>query len=329
MNKGASIFLLCSITAVCQLRAEEPDVSKLPAASDKTGLTYEKDIKPIFSSASCLRCHGNDRPKGGLSLTTLSTVMKGGKDGPVVVAGKSTQSPLVIAVAQIDDESAMPPKRRPGGPGGGFGPGNMLASQLMAQGDKDDDKKLSREEFTALADTWFDKLDPEKSGKVSRAKFLERIAELLPPPKADGAAPDDAGHPPRQPGRMPPPRMIGPSLFTAVDANKDGSLTRAELQAAFSKWFAQADQDKSGSISEKQLSVVLNTALPRPDFGGPGGPNGGADRGGPGGPSGARPSRGGPGGPGGGQGGPGGPPPKPLTAEQVGLVRAWVDQGAK
>jgi hypothetical protein len=32
-------------------------------------------------------------------------------------------------------------------------------------------------------------------------------------------------------------------------------------------------------------------------------------------------------------GGPGprpqGPPPKPLTPEQVGLVRAWIDQGAK
>jgi hypothetical protein len=39
--------------------------------------------------------------------------------------------------------------------------------------------------------------------------------------------------------------------------------------------------------------------------------------------------------PGGPQGGPGqrprnfGPPAKPLTAEQVGLIRAWIDQGAK
>jgi hypothetical protein len=34
--------------------------------------------------------------------------------------------------------------------------------------------------------------------------------------------------------------------------------------------------------------------------------------------------------PGGGmQRGPQGPPPKPLTAEQVGLIRAWIDQGAK
>jgi hypothetical protein len=32
---------------------------------------------------------------------------------------------------------------------------------------------------------------------------------------------------------------------------------------------------------------------------------------------------------GGGQRGPQGPPPKPLTAEQVGLIRAWIDQGAK
>jgi hypothetical protein len=42
----------------------------------------------------------------------------------------------------------------------------------------------------------------------------------------------------------------------------------------------------------------------------------------------------GPGGPPPGGPGPGGqrnfgPPPKPLTAEQVGLVRAWIDQGAK
>jgi len=65
----------------------------------------------------------------------------------------------------------------------------------------------------------------------------------------------------------------------------------------------------------------------------PGGPMaGGPDAGGPppGGGDGNRP----PGGPPG-ENGPGtrprnfGPPPKPLTAEQVGLIRAWIDQGAK
>src|SRR5439155_23930881 len=69
----------------------------------------------------------------------------------------------------------------------------------------------------------------------------------------------------------------------------------------------------------------------------PGGPGGPGDRppGGPGGPGGANPPgpRGGgaPPGPPSGPGGPGGfgPPPKPLTPEQVALIRAWIDQGAK
>jgi hypothetical protein len=76
--------------------------------------------------------------------------------------------------------------------------------------------------------------------------------------------------------------------------------------------------------------------------GGPGGPGGGPPPGGPDGPGGpggpppGGPPDGGPPGansggpPPGGPGGPGGPhaPPKPLTPEQVGLLRAWIDQGA-
>lgn len=54
-----------------------------------------------------------------------------------------------------------------------------------------------------------------------------------------------------------------------------------------------------------------------------GGPGGEGDHG-PGGPP-----PGGPGGPGGGGPRNFGPPAKPLTAEQVGLIRAWIDQGAK
>lgn len=62
---------------------------------------------------------------------------------------------------------------------------------------------------------------------------------------------------------------------------------------------------------------------PRPGGGGPGGPGGPPPAGGN-----PPPGGGGPGGPG--PGGPrGGPPPKPLTSEQVGLLRAWIDQGAK
>lgn len=107
-----------------------PDISKLPPASEKKNVTFAKDILPIFQQASCVRCHGDQRPKGELTLKTLDGVLKGGKDGQVVIPGKSAESPLVIAVAQLDPETAMPPKRKgPGGPGGRGGQGGNGGGQ--------------------------------------------------------------------------------------------------------------------------------------------------------------------------------------------------------
>src|SRR5438445_599788 len=137
----APIILLFGVTlAAGQARADDKwdisklDVSKLPAAADKKPLTYAKDIRPLFEG-SCLRCHGENRPKGDLRLDSLDALLKGGKDGKVVVPGQSKKSLLVIAAAQIDDQTAMPPKRGmggrggPGGPGGWGGPGGPGGGQ--------------------------------------------------------------------------------------------------------------------------------------------------------------------------------------------------------
>ncbi|HWX20638.1 MAG TPA: c-type cytochrome domain-containing protein [Candidatus Binatia bacterium] len=187
MNVAKNISFILSLAATGgSLAAVEIDLSKLPPAAPKSGVTYAGDIRPLFD-ASCIRCHSGERPKGGLRLDTLESALKGGKDGKVINPGKSQESPLVIAVAQLDPEKAMPPKPRAGrrGPGGFGGPPGS-------------------------------------------------------PPGVPGA-----GNPPGGPGG---------------EAHPGG-----------------------------------------PGFGGP--------------PAGPR--------------GPGGPPPKPLTPEQVGLVRAWIDQGAK
>ena len=89
-------------------------------------------------------------------------------------------------------------------------------------------------------------------------------------------------------GGFGPGRFIGPGLFTAADANKDGSLTRDELKTTFGKWFGEWDKDKSGALDEAKLREGLNAALPRPQMGGPGGPGGGRGPGG-GGRGGGRP----------------------------------------
>ncbi len=85
------------------------DISKLPPAAKKQGVTYATDIKPIFDQ-SCVKCHGEKKPKAHLLLTSLDGAMKGSEDGKVIVPGKSEKSPMVIAIAHLGDpDNWMPP----------------------------------------------------------------------------------------------------------------------------------------------------------------------------------------------------------------------------
>ena len=56
-----------------------------------------------------------------------------------------------------------------------------LAARLVAAADKDSDDTVSRQEWTALADDWFQKLDTGNTGKVTRADFVAHFNSLLPP----------------------------------------------------------------------------------------------------------------------------------------------------
>jgi hypothetical protein len=173
---------------------------------------------------------------------------------------------------------------------------------MMTQGDKDGDKKLSADEMKALASTWFEKLDPEKTGKVNQEQFAAHFGEIFQMPQGfgpPGGGPQGGRGPGQQGGPGPArrgPMILAAPFFNALDANKDGSLTSDEMVSIFAKWSSDWDKDKSGSLNEEKLRAGLDAVLPRPTFGGgrggPGGPGGFAGRGGPGG--------GGPGGPGGG-----------------------------
>jgi hypothetical protein len=89
------------------------EVSKLPPAAAKQGVTFDTDIKPIFEK-SCFKCHGPDveKPKGKMRADTRANVLKGGENGPNVTPSDLTKSPLLAQVAQItsDEDEYMPPK---------------------------------------------------------------------------------------------------------------------------------------------------------------------------------------------------------------------------
>jgi mono/diheme cytochrome c family protein len=111
--KNTSVLLVTLIAVAGSASAAEVDLSKLPPPSSKEGVTFATDIKPIFQ-ASCVRCHGDQRPKAGLRLDGLEAALQGSKDGKVIIPGKSTESDLVIAVSRLDPKKAMPPQQRPG-----------------------------------------------------------------------------------------------------------------------------------------------------------------------------------------------------------------------
>ena len=107
---NGKIILIGLLAAALPALANDVDLSKLPPAAKKTGVTYATDIQPIFEK-SCVKCHSGEKAKAKLHLDTLEGALKGNKDGKVIEPGQSTKSPLLINVAWIGDEDEwMPPK---------------------------------------------------------------------------------------------------------------------------------------------------------------------------------------------------------------------------
>jgi mono/diheme cytochrome c family protein len=101
-----AVFVVLSAQAADKKKV---DTSQLPPASDQKGVTYTKDIKPIFDK-SCIKCHGTEKPKAKLNLSTLEGALKGSENGKVIEPGNSADSILVHNVAHIGNEDDfMPP----------------------------------------------------------------------------------------------------------------------------------------------------------------------------------------------------------------------------
>jgi hypothetical protein len=60
----------------------------------------------------CSGCHSTrgGKTKGGLSLDTPESVLKGGNSGPAVVPGKPDESPVFLAISRTGEFAPMPPK---------------------------------------------------------------------------------------------------------------------------------------------------------------------------------------------------------------------------
>ncbi len=81
----------------------------LPPPASRGEVSFALEVQPLLER-SCLRCHGAERPKGGLRLDTRAGVLAGGHSGAAVIPGDAARSPLLQAVARTDPDTAMPPE---------------------------------------------------------------------------------------------------------------------------------------------------------------------------------------------------------------------------
>jgi uncharacterized membrane protein/mono/diheme cytochrome c family protein len=87
-----------------------PEKEKVPI--DKA-LVFRDVIQPIFED-KCISCHNPDKTKGGLMLIDKKSVLKGGKDGKLVVPGQPQISLLLQRIHMPEGEKKhMPPAGKP------------------------------------------------------------------------------------------------------------------------------------------------------------------------------------------------------------------------
>ncbi|EIJ40742.1 putative membrane protein [Galbibacter orientalis DSM 19592] len=73
-------------------------------------VVFQHVVKPILDD-KCISCHRSGKKKGELSMQDYENLIRGGKNGPVILAGNSKQSELVRRVTiEKSDKEFMPPE---------------------------------------------------------------------------------------------------------------------------------------------------------------------------------------------------------------------------
>lgn len=94
-----SDFLLAPVT---------PQHSKVTVPIEQA-VIFEHLVKPILEQ-KCLSCHNSDKAKGELLMETPAQIMKGGKSGPLFIAGNPMASLMIERIhLPMEEKKHMPP----------------------------------------------------------------------------------------------------------------------------------------------------------------------------------------------------------------------------
>jgi uncharacterized membrane protein/mono/diheme cytochrome c family protein len=84
-----------------------------PIPDIREAAVYADIVQPVFE-AKCYGCHGTAKQKAKLRLDAPEFILKGGKEGKVLIAGKADESEMIKRIfLPINDDDHMPPKAKP------------------------------------------------------------------------------------------------------------------------------------------------------------------------------------------------------------------------
>jgi len=88
-------------------------VQRKPIPNVQEAMIYSDVIQPVLQT-KCYSCHGKNKQKGKLRMDDSLRLMKGGKDGPVIIPGHAEKSEMAkrLSLPRNDDDH-MPPGEKP------------------------------------------------------------------------------------------------------------------------------------------------------------------------------------------------------------------------
>src|ERR1041385_2832347 len=95
---AVALAVFAALTGIAQDQKKRPvteiNIRKLDS-SEAAKVSYVRQIKPLLAE-TCDECHSSDEHKGGFEITSVATLIKGGKKAsPAIIPGKPDESPFV------------------------------------------------------------------------------------------------------------------------------------------------------------------------------------------------------------------------------------------
>ena len=160
-----------------------------------------------------------------------------------------------------DRERDSRPRRRPGSSSGSRS--TPYAAGFIKRLDKDGDGKVSSEElpetYRARLGGKFEEFDKNKDGALNQQEVAAMLTASNSSRRPSGTPSRDSDRP--RPSSRDAAQPSQDGLFAILDRDRDGKLSRRELEAAGSI-LARLDRDKDGSVSKREIAAVASDRAP-------------------------------------------------------------------